>query len=75
MDRIKTHPSAEKPQIKFQNQHANKDAKPSDKTADFADLKDGIKIRVECTDVEREFEIQYEQFLNNISGKATKCTQ
>jgi lipopolysaccharide export LptBFGC system permease protein LptF len=78
MDRINTHPSAEKLQIKFQNQNTNQNAgkeTKSTKTADFSDLKDGFNIRDEFTDVEREFEIQYEQFLSNISGKAARRAQ
>ena len=80
MKRI-THPTAEKPQVKFYNEDSNlgdvKDVRTMsvfNQRMDLAKLQHDFKMRDEGYDVQREFEIQYEQFINNISGHATKRT-
>jgi hypothetical protein len=75
MERTVTHPSAEKLQTKFHNLGAKKAAKSTDKKVHFASLQHEFNIRDEFADVEREFEIQYEQFLSNKSEKRLKRTQ
>jgi hypothetical protein len=65
MERIPNHPSAQKRQIKFHNQHAELE---NGKELKGSDLRPDPKIQQEITDLKREFEVQYEQFLKNISA-------
>jgi cell division septum initiation protein DivIVA len=65
MERVPTHPSAEKLQVKFHNQ--NKDLE-NGKEAHRPDRQPNSKIQQDIADLKREFETQYEQFLNNISA-------
>lgn len=68
MERTPTHPAAEKQQIKFHHQNADLgDGKEAKVSAPPGDL----KIRQDVADLLHEFEIQYEQCLNNI-GAAKK---
>jgi len=79
MKHINTHPMAEKLQVKFYNQDSNPaDFKKSmpvfNQRTDLTRLQKDFKMRDEVYDVQHEFEIQYEQFITNISGRATKRT-
>jgi hypothetical protein len=65
MERIPTHPSAQKTQIKFRNQHTDLE---NGKELKGSDLRPDPKIQQEITDLKREFEVQYEQFLKNINA-------
>jgi hypothetical protein len=66
MEHIPTHPSAEKLQIKF---HHQKIDLGNGKEAKNSDLQPNPKIQQEITDLKREFEVQYEQFLKNSAAK------
>ena len=78
-----THPMAEKLQVKFHHQDSNPgDARDVKKTisifhdkSDLAKLQQDFRMREEGYDLKREFEIQYEQFLTNISGHSSKNTR
>jgi hypothetical protein len=80
MKRMHTHPLAEKLQVKFSNlDYPPGDVKDVKKTisvfnqsSDLSKLQQDFSMRDERYDLQREFEIQYEQFISNISGSATK---
>lgn len=65
MERMTTHPSAKKLQVKFHHQNADLE---NGKEVKNSDLRPDPKIQQEITDLKREFEVQYEQFLKNISA-------
>jgi hypothetical protein len=65
MERIPTHPSAKKLQVKFHNQNTDLG---NGKESKRADGQPNPKIQQDIADLKREFETQYEQFLNNISA-------
>jgi hypothetical protein len=80
MKHTNTHPMAEKLQVNFYNEVPNPgDGKKKmpvfNQRTDLTKLQNDFKMREEAYDVHHEFEIQYEQFITNISGRATKHTR
>lgn len=65
MERTPSHPTARKLQVKFH--HRNMDL-GNGKEAKYPDVQPNPKIQQDIADLKREFETQYEQFLNNISA-------
>jgi hypothetical protein len=78
MNHIHTHPQPEKVQIKYHNQNPDltdtRDVKRTvsliNKKSDFTNLQQDFRMKEEATkgDLQRDFEIEYEQFLINIRG-------
>lgn len=83
MKRMQTHPLTEKLQVKFHNMdYPPGDVKDVKKTVSFSNLgsdltalRKDFKIRDEGNDLYREFEVEYEQFITNISRHMTKGTR
>ena len=65
MERTPTHPAAKKLQVKFHNQNAELG---NGKEAKHLDRQPNPKIQQDIADLKRQFETQYEQFLNNINA-------
>jgi hypothetical protein len=74
MNHTSTHPRPEKLQIKFHHQGSNpgddRDVKKTviNNQSEYANLQHDFRIKEETRDLQREFEIEYEQFLTNIRG-------
>ncbi len=78
MNPIHTHPKPEKLQIKYRNQNSDledtRDIKKNltlvNKRSEFTNPQQGFRMHKEAAtgDLQREFEIEYEQFLTNIRG-------